>query len=188
VVVQKYFRGIVGTPERERSVRQLISRVADTITGWGKKDGYFADDESARVLQRRAQAPARAAEDVVQLAGLVQRRHRGGAAVLGLLHQQRRGHDGVDPGLAKTEGMLFKYGSGTGTNLSPIRSSKELLQGGGTASGPVSFMRGFDAFAGVIKSGGKTRRAARWSSSTSTTPTSTSSSGASRRKRRRRGR
>ena len=64
-------------------------------------------------------------------------------------------------GLAKTEGMLFKYGSGTGTNLSPIRSSKELLHGGGTASGPVSFMKGFDAFAGVIKSGGKTRRAAK---------------------------
>src|SRR5213075_2692041 len=63
--------------------------------------------------------------------------------------------------LAKTEGMLFKYGSGTGTNLSPLRSSKELLVGGGTASGPVSFMRGFDAFAGVIKSGGKTRRAAK---------------------------
>ena len=64
-------------------------------------------------------------------------------------------------GLAKTEGMLFKYGSGTGSNLSPIRSSKELLAGGGTASGPVSFMKGFDAFAGVIKSGGKTRRAAK---------------------------
>jgi ribonucleoside-diphosphate reductase alpha chain len=161
VVVQKYFRGIVGTPERERSVRQLISRVADTLTAWGKKDGYFADEESARVFN---------------------------AELKHLLVEQKMAFNspvwfnvGIEPepqcsacfinsvddtmesilGLAKTEGMLFKYGSGTGTNLSPIRSSRELLQGGGTASGPVSFMRGFDAFAGVIKSGGKTRRAAK---------------------------
>jgi ribonucleoside-diphosphate reductase alpha chain len=161
VVVQKYFRGVLGTPERERSVRQLISRVADTITAWGKKDRYFADDESARVFN---------------------------AELKHLLVEQKMAFNspvwfnvGIEPdpqcsacfinsvedtmesilGLAKTEGMLFKYGSGTGTNLSPIRSSKELLQGGGTASGPVSFMRGFDAFAGVIKSGGKTRRAAK---------------------------
>jgi ribonucleoside-diphosphate reductase alpha chain len=161
VVVQKYFRGVLGTPERERSVRQLISRVADTITAWGKKDRYFADDESARVFN---------------------------AELKHLLVQQKMSFNSpvwfnvgieADPqcsacfinsvedtmesilGLAKTEGMLFKYGSGTGTNLSTIRSSRELLQGGGTASGPVSFMRGFDAFAGVIKSGGKTRRAAK---------------------------
>src|SRR5260221_7050457 len=165
VVVQKFFRGTVGTPERERSVRQLISRVADTITRWGRKDGFFGHgaegDESARVFN-------------AELKHL-------------LVEQKMAFHSPVwfnvgseaDPqcsacfinsvedtmesilGLAKTEGMLFKYGSGTGTNLSPIRSAKELLQGGGTASGPVSFMRGFDAFAGVIKSGGKTRRAAK---------------------------
>jgi ribonucleoside-diphosphate reductase alpha chain len=165
VVVQKYFRGVLGTPERERSVRQLVSRVADTITSWGRQskngDRYFADDESARVFN---------------------------AELKHLLVEQKMAFNspvwfnvGIEPepqcsacfinsvddtmesilGLAKTEGMLFKYGSGTGTNLSPIRSSRELLQGGGTASGPVSFMRGFDAFAGVIKSGGKTRRAAK---------------------------
>jgi ribonucleoside-diphosphate reductase alpha chain len=165
VVVQKYFRGVLGTPERERSVRQLVSRVADTITTWGRQsangDRYFADEESARVFN---------------------------AELKHLLVQQKMAFNspvwfnvGIEPepqcsacfinsvedtmesilGLAKTEGMLFKYGSGTGTNLSPIRSSRELLQGGGTASGPVSFMRGFDAFAGVIKSGGKTRRAAK---------------------------
>src|SRR4026208_96882 len=144
VGVQKYFRGVIGTPSRERSVRQLISRVADTITNWGKKDGYFADDESARVFN---------------------------AELKHLLVQQKMSFNspvwfnvGIEPepqcsacfinsvedtmesilGLAKTEGMLFKYGSGTGTNLSPIRASKELLNGGGTASGPVSFMRGFD--------------------------------------------
>src|SRR5579862_8660213 len=161
VVVQKYFRGVVGTPQRERSVKQLISRVADTITNWGRKDGFFANEESARVFN---------------------------AELKHLLVEQKMAFNspvwfnvGSEPdpqcsacfinsvedtmesilGLAKTEGMLFKYGSGTGTNLSPIRSSKELLNGGGTASGPVSFMRGFDAFAGVIKSGGKTRRAAK---------------------------
>jgi ribonucleoside-diphosphate reductase alpha chain len=161
VVVQKYFRGTLGTPQRERSVRQLISRVADTITKWGIKDGYFADAEAAEAYNAEL-------------------RH--------LLVEQKMSFNspvwfnvGSEPdpqcsacfinsvqdtmesilGLAKTEGMLFKYGSGTGTNLSPIRSSRELLNGGGTASGPVSFMRGFDAFAGVIKSGGKTRRAAK---------------------------
>jgi len=161
VVVQKYFRGQLGTPGRERSVRQLIDRVADTITGWGMQDGYFADQASADNYR---------------------------AELKHLLVEQKMSFNspvwfnvGIEPepqcsacfinsvddtmesilGLAKTEGMLFKYGSGTGTNLSPIRSSKELLHGGGTASGPVSFMKGFDAFAGVIKSGGKTRRAAK---------------------------
>ena len=161
VVVQKYFRGILGTPERERSVRQLISRVADTITNWGKKDGYFADDESARVFNA----------ELKHL--LVQQKMSFNSPVwfnVGIEKDPQCSAcfiNSVDDtmesilGLAKTEGMLFKYGSGTGTNLSPIRSSKELLNGGGTASGPVSFMRGFDAFAGVIKSGGKTRRAAK---------------------------
>jgi len=161
VVVQKYFRGQLGTPQRERSVRQLIDRVADTITNWGLADGYFADPASAETYR---------------------------AELKHLLVNQKMSFNspvwfnvGIEPDpqcsacfinsvkdtmdsiltLARTEGMLFKYGSGTGTNLSPLRSSRELLQGGGTASGPVSFMKGFDAFAGVIKSGGKTRRAAK---------------------------
>jgi ribonucleoside-diphosphate reductase alpha chain len=167
VVVQKYFRGTVGTPERERSVRQLISRVADTITAWGRhgRDGksasYFADEESAAIFNA----------ELKHL--LVTQRMAFNSPVWFNVGSEPEPQcsacfiNSVDDtmesilGLAKTEGMLFKYGSGTGTNLSPIRSSKELLQGGGTASGPVSFMRGFDAFAGVIKSGGKTRRAAK---------------------------
>lgn len=161
VVVQKYFRGTVGTPERERSVKQLISRVADTITGWGRKDGFFANEESARVFNA----------ELKHL--LVEQKMAFNSPVWFNVGSEKEPQcsacfiNSVDDtmesilGLAKTEGMLFKYGSGTGTNLSPIRSSKELLNGGGTASGPVSFMRGFDAFAGVIKSGGKTRRAAK---------------------------
>jgi ribonucleoside-diphosphate reductase alpha chain len=161
VVVQKYFRGTLGTPERESSVRAMIGRVADTIYGWGKADGYFKSDADAWAFR----------DELVHL----------------LLHQKMAFNSpvwfnvGVEDhpqcsacfinsvddsmssilGLAKTEGMLFKYGSGTGSNLSSLRSSREHLNGGGTASGPVSFMRGFDAFAGAIKSGGKTRRAAK---------------------------
>ncbi len=161
VVVQKYFRGTVGTPERERSVRQLISRVADTITAWGLKDGYFTSPEDAEIY--RAELRHLLVEQKMSFNSPVW------FNVGSELHPQCSAcfinsvQDTMDSilTLAKTEGMLFKYGSGTGTNLSPIRSSRELLQGGGTASGPVSFMRGFDAFAGVIKSGGKTRRAAK---------------------------
>ncbi len=161
VVVQKYFRGTNGTPERERSVRQLISRVADTITAWGLKDGYFATPEDADTY--RAELRHLLVEQKMSFNSPVW------FNVGSELHPQCSACfiNSVDDTmesiltLAKTEGMLFKFGSGTGTNLSPIRSSRELLQGGGTASGPVSFMRGFDAFAGVIKSGGKTRRAAK---------------------------
>src|SRR5499426_1327327 len=137
VVVQKYFRGTLGTPERESSVRQMIARVADTIYGWGKADGYFKTEQDAWAFR----------DELTHL----------------LLHQKMAFNSPVwfNLGLAKTEGMLFKYGSGTGSNLSSLRSSREHLNGGGTASGPVSFMRGFDAFAGAIKSGGKTRRAAK---------------------------
>src|SRR5437867_5702654 len=161
IVVQKYFRGTLGTLEREQSIRQLVGRVSRTIAGWGRKDGYFATDGDADAFEA----------ELVHL----------------LLHQKMSFNSpvwfnvGIEPrpqasacfinsvqdtmqsilDLAKTEGMLFKYGSGTGTNLSSIRSSKERLAGGGTASGPVSFMKGYDAFAGVIKSGGKTRRAAK---------------------------
>ena len=112
-------------------------------------------------VQRRAQAPARRAEDGLQLARLVQRRQRGGAAVLGVLHQQRRRHDGVDPRPREDRGHAVQVRLGHGHEPLAHPLAKELLNGGGTASGPVSFMRGFDAFAGVIKSGGKTRRAAK---------------------------
>ncbi len=165
VVVQKYFRGTVGTPERERSVCQLISRVADTITAWGKQNPegarYFADEESARVfnaeLKHLLVQQKMAFNSPVWFNVGIEAEPQCSACFINSVE------DTMESilGLAKTEGMLFKYGSGTGTNLSPIRSSRELLQGGGTASGPVSFMRGFDAFAGVIKSGGKTRRAAK---------------------------
>jgi ribonucleoside-diphosphate reductase alpha chain len=161
VVAQKYFRGSLGSPEREHSVRQLLDRVAKTAAAWGREGDYFATPEDADVFE-------------AELTHL-------------LLHQMVSFNSpvwfncGIEPHpqvsacfinsvqdtmpaileLAKTEGMLFKYGSGTGSNLSAIRSSREHLAGGGTASGPVSFMKGYDAFAGVIKSGGKTRRAAK---------------------------
>jgi ribonucleoside-diphosphate reductase alpha chain len=161
VVVQKYFRGAIGTPARERSVRQLIGRVVDTITGWGLKQHYFANDRSAAIFSA----------ELTHL--LVEQKMSFNSPVwfnVGIEAEPQCSacfinsvDDTMDSilKLARTEGMLFKYGSGTGTNLSPIRSSKELLNGGGNASGPVSFMKGFDAFAGVIKSGGKTRRAAK---------------------------
>src|ERR1041384_7682596 len=161
VVVQKYFRGTVGTPERERSVRHLISRVADTITAWGLKDGTFASPEDADIY--RSELRHLLVEQKMSFNSPVwfnvgsELRPQCSACFINSVE------DTMESilTLAKTEGMLFKYGSGTGTNLSPLRSSRELLVGGGTASGPVSFMRGFDAFAGVIKSGGKTRRAAK---------------------------
>ena len=142
-------------------MRQLISRVADTITTWGKKDGYFADDESARVfnaeLKHLLVQQKMSFNSPVWFNVGIEAEPQCSACFINSVEDTM----GSILTLAKTEGMLFKYGSGTGTNLSPIRSSKELLNGGGTASGPVSFMRGFDAFAGVIKSGGKTRRAAK---------------------------
>ncbi len=161
VVVQKYFRGLNGTPERERSVRQLIGRVADTITGWGRKGKYFASEEDVWAFR----------DELVHL--LVHQKMAFNSPVwfnVGVEdHPQCSAcfinsvEDSMDSilTLAKTEGMLFKWGSGTGSNLSNLRSSREHLNGGGTASGPVSFMRGFDSFAGAIKSGGKTRRAAK---------------------------
>ncbi len=161
VVASKYFRGALGSAGRERSVRQLVSRVVDTIAGWGRKDGYFASEEDAASFQ-------------AELAHLVYRQKMSFNSPVWFNvgveeHPQCSAcfinsvADSMDSilRLAHTEGMLFKYGSGTGSNLSKIRSSKEILSGGGEASGPVSFMRGFDAFAGVIKSGGKTRRAAK---------------------------
>jgi ribonucleoside-diphosphate reductase alpha chain len=163
VVASKYFRGHIGTPERESSVRQLIQRVSYTISDWGKAQGYFASDadylafrdELTHILLHQKAAFNSPVWFNVGLPD--QPRPQCSACFINSVQ------DTMDSilTLAKTEGMLFKYGSGTGTNFSTLRSSRERLQGGGTASGPVSFMRGYDSFAGVIKSGGKTRRAAK---------------------------
>ena len=161
VVVSKYFRGHLGSEERETSIKQLIGRVADTVTTWGLEDGYFDTKESAEAFRADLTwlclHQHMAFNSPVWFNVGVEARPQCSACFINSVE------DSMESilGLAKTEGMLFKWGSGTGTNLSPIRSSKEQLKGGGTASGPVSFMRGFDAFAGVIKSGGKTRRAAK---------------------------
>jgi len=189
IVASKYFHGKIGTPERESSVRQLISRVADTIAQWGREGGYFRTEADAEAFH----------DELTHL--LVRQKAAFNSPVwfnCGLWHKYQRSSKGSgwywDPAtggvkkeseayrhpqvsacfinsvqdnlesiltLARTEGMLFKWGSGTGTNLSPLRSSVETLSGGGVASGPLSFMKGYDAFAGVIKSGGKTRRAAK---------------------------
>ncbi|PYQ30354.1 MAG: vitamin B12-dependent ribonucleotide reductase [Acidobacteria bacterium] len=161
VVVSKYFRGHLGTPDRETSARQLIGRVVRTITQWGREGGYFATeadgdtfrDELAHILLYQMAS----FNSPVWFNVGIEERPQCSACFINSVQ------DTMESilGLAKTEGMLFKYGSGTGSNLSSIRSSRELLAGGGTASGPVSFMRGYDSFAGVIKSGGKTRRAAK---------------------------
>ena len=161
VVASKYFRGHLGTPERERSIKHLINRVAETIAKWGKADGYFHGEEDAAVF--------RAELTYMLLHQLFSFNSPVWFNVGVEAHPQCSACfiNSVDDTmesileLAKTEARLFKGGSGAGSNLSSIRSSKEKLTGGGTASGPVSFMRGFDAFAGVIKSGGKTRRAAK---------------------------
>ena len=161
VVAQKYFRGPLSTPEREHSVRQLIDRVVGAAVRWGRAGGYFAAEEDARVFE--AELTAMLVRQVVSFNSPVwfncgiEERPQVSACFINSVN------DTMDSilSLAKTEGMLFKFGSGTGSNLSTIRSSREQLAGGGTASGPVSFMKGYDAFAGVIKSGGKTRRAAK---------------------------
>lgn len=161
VVVSKYFRGTLNTPSRETSVKQLISRVAKTMAGWAKKQNYFASTQEAEIFE----------DELTHL--LVHQKMAFNSPVwfnVGVEEHPQCSAcfiNSVDDSmasildLAKTEGMLFKGGSGTGTNFSSIRSSKEGLAGGGEASGPVSFMKGYDAFAGVIKSGGKTRRAAK---------------------------
>src|SRR6187549_2229887 len=161
IVVSKYFRGTIGTPERERSVKQLIGRVVDTITGWARAQKYFASEDDLQAfnddLKHLLVFQKAAFNSPVWFNCGIEPHPQCSACFINAVQ------DTMESilGLAKTEGMLFKYGSGTGSNLSSIRSSRELLAGGGTASGPVSFMKGFDAFAGVIKSGGKTRRAAK---------------------------
>jgi ribonucleoside-diphosphate reductase alpha chain len=161
IVASKYFHGKLNTHERETSLRQLIGRVADTIVAWGEKGGYFADaasrdafrDELAHLLIEQKMA----FNSPVWFNVGVQPKPQCSACFINSVRDDM----GSIMDLAKTEGMLFKWGSGTGTNFSSLRASHETLSGGGTASGPLSFMRGFDAFAGVIKSGGKTRRAAK---------------------------
>src|ERR671912_1412219 len=162
IVAQKYFRGTLGTPEREWSLRQVIDRVADTITRWGVEGGYFVDDAEADVFNAELKhllVTQKAAFNSpvwfnIGVKGVPQQ-----ASACFILSVD----DQMDSILNwyVEEGTIFKGGSGSGINLSRIRSSAELLQGGGTASGPVSFMRGADASAGTIKSGGKTRRAAK---------------------------
>ncbi len=161
IVAQKYFRGQLGTPERERSVKQMIDRVADTITGWGIDGGYFADDESAEVFNAELKhllvhQKAAFNSPVWFNVGVEETPQCSACFILSV-------EDTMSSILNwyVEEGLIFKGGSGAGINLSRIRSSKEQLKGGGEASGPVSFMRGADASAGTIKSGGKTRRAAK---------------------------
>jgi ribonucleoside-diphosphate reductase alpha chain len=161
IVVSKYFRGQIGTPERERSVKQLIGRVVDTITMWAKAQNYFASADALQAFSHELKHllvyQKAAFNSPVWFNCGFEKAPQCSACFINSVQ------DTMDSilTLARTEGMLFKFGSGTGSNLSAIRSSKELLAGGGTASGPVSFMKGYDAFAGVIKSGGKTRRAAK---------------------------
>jgi ribonucleoside-diphosphate reductase alpha chain len=189
IVASKYFHGKLGTPERESSVRQLISRVADTIAQWGVEGSYFRTEEDAQnfhdeLVHLLVRQKASFNSPVWFNCGLWHKYHRNSQAsgwywdaATGGVKKETDAYrhpqcsacfinsvqDNLDSilTLAKTEGMLFKWGSGTGTNLSPLRSSVEPLSGGGVASGPLSFMKGYDAFAGVIKSGGKTRRAAK---------------------------
>ncbi|MFH0989018.1 MAG: vitamin B12-dependent ribonucleotide reductase [bacterium] len=161
VVVSKYFHGTLNTLNRERSVKQLIERVSRTMFKWGLNTGYFASQEDAEIFY----------QELTYL--LVNQYISFNSPVWFNVGNEERPQcsacfinsvkDSMESilNLAKIEGMLFKWGSGTGSNLSTLRSSKENLAGGGTASGPVSFMKGYDAFAGIIKSGGKTRRAAK---------------------------
>ena len=189
IVASKYFHGKLGTAERESSLKQLISRVADTIAQWGVEDGYFRKEEDARafhdeLLHLLVRQKASFNSPVWFNCGLWHKYRRSGAGgafywnpaasdikkeTEAYRHPQCSAcfinsvQDNLESilELAKTEGMLFRYGSGSGTNFSSLRSSAESLSGGGVASGPLSFMKGFDAFAGVIRSGGKLRRAAK---------------------------
>ncbi len=162
ILAQKYFRGTLGTPEREWSLKQVTCRVVDTITEWGRKGGYFVDDDEAEAFR----------DELTYL--IIHQRAAFNSPVwfnIGVKGVPQQASAcfilSVDDSMSSIlnwyveEGTIFKGGSGAGINLSKIRSSREGLRGGGTASGPVSFMRGADASAGTIKSGGKTRRAAK---------------------------
>ena len=161
VVSSKYFRGQLGTPQRERTVRQLISRVVDTVTAWGRADGYFAGEDDARAFSDElthilVHQKACFNSPVWFNCGIEEKPQCSACFILSVDDTMESILDWY-----RKEGVIFKGGSGSGVNLSRIRSAKEQLAGGGTASGPVSFMRAADASAGVIKSGGKTRRAAK---------------------------
>ena len=184
IVVSKYFYGKAGSPERETSVRQLVGRVVDTIAGWGRDQRYFKtaeDAENFRLELTHLMLTQKACFNSPVWFNVGVREARGYGWYFDEATSTLRK---IEPGeqkpqcsacfinsagdtlesileLAKTEGMLFKWGSGTGSNLSQLREEDAILSGGGRASGPLSFMKGFDAFAGVIKSGGKTRRAAK---------------------------
>ncbi len=161
VVVSKYFRGHIGTAGRERSVRQLIDRVVNTICAWAATQRYFATDADLATFKAELTHlllhQKMAFNSPVWFNVGVEPKSQTSACFINSVDDNM----GSIMDLAKTEAMLFKYGSGAGVNLSTIRGSKERMSGGGIASGPVSFMKGFDAFAGVVKSGGKTRRAAK---------------------------
>ncbi|HLH78224.1 MAG TPA: vitamin B12-dependent ribonucleotide reductase [Candidatus Binataceae bacterium] len=161
VVVSKYFRGPLGSPKRETSVRQLIGRVVDTITGWGEQQNYFADAAerdtfAAELTHLLVRQKASFNSPVYFNVGIEPKPQCSACFIL-------RVEDNMESILAwyRNEGMIFKGGSGAGVNLSALRSAREKLSSGGTASGPLSFMKAADASAGVIKSGGKTRRAAK---------------------------
>jgi ribonucleoside-diphosphate reductase alpha chain len=188
IVASKYLHGKLGTPERETGARQLVSRVAETISKWGQTEGYFATPEDAAIFHDelthmlltqkvafnspvwfnvgcdRLEPEAKGenwhwdpATGGVLCGATGYKNPQCSACFINSVEDSMAGI----MELARTEALLFKFGSGTGTNFSSLRSSHESVSGGGTASGPLSFMRGFDAFAGVIKSGGKTRRAAK---------------------------
>src|SRR2546429_8276523 len=161
IVAQKYFRGRMSSPERESSVKQMIGRVVDTIAGWGREGGYFASEDEAETFEAELKFIL-----VNQLAafnspvwfnvGFEEKPQCSACFILSIDDSMESILDWI-----RREGVIFRGGSGSGVNLSHLRSSKEQLSKGGYASGPVSFMRGADASAGTIKSGGKTRRAAK---------------------------
>ena len=161
IVAQKYFRGRMASPERERSVKQMIGRVVDTIGGWGREGGYFATDEEADTFEAELKAIlvkqyASFNSPVWFNVGFEAKPQCSACFILSIDDSMESILDWI-----RREGIIFRGGSGSGVNLSRLRSSKEQLSKGGYASGPVSFMRGADASAGTIKSGGKTRRAAK---------------------------
>jgi ribonucleoside-diphosphate reductase alpha chain len=161
IVAQKYFRGRLSSPERERSVKQMIGRVVDTIGGWGRQGGYFATDEEADTFEAELKAIlvnqyASFNSPVWFNVGFEEKPQCSACFILSIDDSMESILDWI-----RREGVIFRGGSGSGLNLSKLRSSKEQLSKGGYASGPVSFMRGADASAGTIKSGGKTRRAAK---------------------------
>ena len=162
ILAQKYFRGTLGTPEREQSLKQVVDRIVDTITTWGEERDYFVDEEEREAFRdelKHLLITQKAAFNSpvwfnIGVKGVPQ---QGSACFILAVNDSMRSI----LNWYTEEGIIFKGGSGAGVNLSKIRSSVEPLEGGGTASGPVSFMRGADASAGTIKSGGKTRRAAK---------------------------